>query len=126
MAPELKRELGLRDVTLFAIACMVGTRWIAAAAHAGPGSLALWLLTAVFFTIPLAVAVGSLAVAHPKAGGLYHWTRADFGPGTDSFAGGCIGSGWRCGSRARPCSTCRRRSRRWDCHRGVRACWARH
>src|SRR5579883_2695075 len=59
MAPELKRELGLRDVTLFAIACMVGTRWIAAAAHAGPGSL---------------------AVAHPKAGGLYHWTRADFGP----------------------------------------------
>src|SRR5579883_2865189 len=80
MAPELKRELGLRDVTLFAIACMVGTRWIAAAAHAGPGSLALWLLTAMFFTIPLAVAVGSLAVAHPKAGGLYHWTRADFGP----------------------------------------------
>ncbi len=78
--PELKRELGLGDVTLFAIACMVGTRWIAAAAHAGPGSLALWLLTAVFFTIPLAVAVGSLAVAHPKAGGLYHWARADFGP----------------------------------------------
>ena len=43
-APELKRELGLRDITLFAITCIVGTRWIPAAAHAGPGSVTLWLL----------------------------------------------------------------------------------
>ncbi len=43
--PEtLRRELGLRDITLFAISCIVGTRWIAAAAHAGPGSLSLWVL----------------------------------------------------------------------------------
>jgi amino acid transporter len=77
---ELKRELGLRDVTLFAIACIVGTRWIAAAAHAGPGSVTLWLATAVFFVVPLAFAVGSLAVKYPNAGGLYVWTRSDFGP----------------------------------------------
>jgi len=76
----LKRELGLRDITLFAIACIVGTRWIAAAAHAGPGSVMLWLLAAVFFVVPLAIAVASLAVKHPHAGGLYVWTRADFGP----------------------------------------------
>jgi hypothetical protein len=30
---ELRRELGLRDISLFAIACIVGTRWIASAAH---------------------------------------------------------------------------------------------
>jgi glutamate:GABA antiporter len=77
---ELKRELGLRDVTLFAIACIVGTRWIAAAAHAGPGSVALWLATALFFVVPLAFAVASLAVKYPHAGGLYVWTRGDFGP----------------------------------------------
>jgi amino acid transporter len=77
---ELKRELGLRDVTLFAIACIVGTRWIAAAAHAGPGSVALWLATAVLFVVPLTIAVASLAVKYPKAGGLYVWTRGDFGP----------------------------------------------
>jgi amino acid transporter len=77
---ELKRELGLRDVTLFAIACIVGTRWIAAAAHAGPGSVTLWLLTAVFFVVPLAIAVASLAAKYPKAGGMYVWTRGDFGP----------------------------------------------
>ncbi len=78
--PELERELGLRDITLFAITCIVGTRWIAAAAHAGPGSVTLWLLTAVFFVVPLAFAVASLAVKYPQSGGLYLWTRNDFGP----------------------------------------------
>jgi hypothetical protein len=58
-APALRRELGLRDVTLFAITCIVSTRWIAAAAHAGPGSITLWLLAAVFFVVPLAIAVAA-------------------------------------------------------------------
>lgn len=78
--PELKRELGLRDTALFAIACIVGTRWIAAAAHAGPGSLALWGLAAVLFAAPLGIAVAGLAARHPHAGGFYVWTRQDFGP----------------------------------------------
>src|SRR5579884_206305 len=78
--PELRRELGLRDITLFAISCIVGTRWIPAAAHAGPGSITLWLLGALLFVIPLAIAVGALIVKYPGAGGLYVWTRADFGP----------------------------------------------
>jgi amino acid transporter len=78
--PALRREMNLRDVTLFAIACIVATRWVPAAAHAGPGSITLWLLAAVFFTAPLAVAVGALVVKYPGAGGMYLWTRADFGP----------------------------------------------
>ncbi len=77
---ELKRELGLRDITLFAISCIVGTRWIAAAAHAGPGAVSLWLLGAVFFLAPLAIAVATLSAKHPGAGGLYVWTRGDYGP----------------------------------------------
>jgi glutamate:GABA antiporter len=76
----LKRELGPRDLALFAIACIVGTRWIASAAHAGPGSILLWFLAAIFLLIPLAIAVAVLTVRHPEAGGLYRWTRADFGP----------------------------------------------
>jgi len=32
----LKRELGLRDLTLFAITCITSARWIPIAAHAGP------------------------------------------------------------------------------------------
>jgi glutamate:GABA antiporter len=76
----LRREMGLRDVTLFAIACIVGTRWIPAAAHAGPGSVMLWLLAAVLFVVPLAITVAALIVKYPGAGGLYLWTRGDFGP----------------------------------------------
>jgi amino acid transporter len=76
---KLRRELTLRDLTLFAIACMVSTRWIPAAAHAGPGSITLWLVAALLFAAPLAVAVGTLSVKYPGAGGLYLWTRHDFG-----------------------------------------------
>ena len=76
---KLRRELGLRDLTLFAIACMVSTRWIPAAAHAGPGSVTLWISAAVLLAAPLAVAVGTLSVKYPGAGGLYVWTRQDFG-----------------------------------------------
>ena len=79
-APELRRELGLRDLTLFAIACIVGVRWVPAAARAGPGSVTLWLLAALFFVVPLAIAVAALTVKYPGAGGLYLWTRNDFGP----------------------------------------------
>ncbi len=77
---ELRREMGLRDVTLFAIACVIAPRWLPAAAHAGPGSVVLWLLAAVLFAVPLAIAVATLIVKHPGAGGLYVWTRNDFGP----------------------------------------------
>lgn len=76
----LHRELGLRDLTLFAVTCIVGARWIPAAAHAGPGSITLWLLAAVFFLVPLAMAVATLSAKYPAAGGLYLWTRGDFGP----------------------------------------------
>ena len=51
--PSLKRELGLRDLTLFAVTCVVSTRWIPLAAHAGPASVTLWLLAAVFSRRPL-------------------------------------------------------------------------
>jgi len=78
--PALKRELGLRDLTLFAITCVVSARWIPIAAHAGPGSVTLWLLAAVLFMAPMAVAVAALVVKYPEAGGLYLWTRRDFGP----------------------------------------------
>ena len=77
---HLKRELGLRDLTLFAIACIVGPRWIAVAASAGPGSVILWIVAAVLFAAPLGVAVAALIHKHPDAGGLYAWTRHDFGP----------------------------------------------
>ena len=80
VTPVRKPKLGLRDATLLTIACMMGSRWIPAAAHGGSGSIALWLATAVLFAAPLAAATGALAVKYPgSTGGLYAWTRADFG-----------------------------------------------
>ncbi len=58
----------------------MGTRWIAAAAHAGPGSILLWLLAAVLFTVPLTAAVAALVAKYPGSGGLYLWARGDYGP----------------------------------------------
>ena len=78
--PGLKRELGLRDVTLFAVACITSARWIPIAAHAGPGSVTLWILAATLFMVPLTMAVAALVAKYPGAGGLYLWTRRDFGP----------------------------------------------
>jgi amino acid transporter len=78
-AIELKRELGLRDLVLFNVAAVISTRWIAAAAHAGPGSLSLWILAAAFFLIPSVFAVAHLSRRFPEQGGFYIWTREAFG-----------------------------------------------
>ena len=78
--PELRKELGTRDLTLFIIASVVGVRWIASAAHAGPGSILLWLVAALVFLIPLSIASAALTARQPEAGGRYLWTRRDFGP----------------------------------------------
>ena len=40
----------------------------------------LWLLATVLFAAPLTGAVAALATKYPAAGGLYLWTRHDFGP----------------------------------------------
>jgi len=78
--PKLRRELGLRDLSLFLIALMVGPRWISVAAHGGPGTIILWILAALLFAVPLAIAVATLSAKYPGAGGLYIWARNDFGP----------------------------------------------
>lgn len=80
IAPALKRELGLSDLTLFGICCITSARWVPIAAHAGPGSISLWALATLFFVVPLTVAVAALVVKYPSAGGLYIWAREDFGP----------------------------------------------
>lgn len=72
--------MGLVDLTLFGIVCFIGPRWIPAASRAGPGSVTLWLIAAVLMGAPLAAAVSALMSKYPGPGGLYTWTRNDFGP----------------------------------------------
>ncbi len=85
----LRRELGLRDLVLFNIAAVIGIRWLAAAAHAGPGSISLWLIAAALFFVPSASVVAELSRRHPDEGGLYLWTRSAFGPWHGFLCGYC-------------------------------------
>jgi amino acid transporter len=77
--PELPRELRLWHLVLFNISAVAGVRWLAAAAHAGPGSLTLWVLSALAFFLPSALVVSSLSARFPEEGGFYIWTKRAFG-----------------------------------------------
>jgi amino acid transporter len=79
MQTTLRRELRLRDLVFFDICAIISLRWIAAAAHAGPGSFVLWAIAAIFFFLPSAITVSSLARRFPEEGGLYIWTKHAFG-----------------------------------------------
>ncbi len=85
----LRREIGLRDLVLFNAIAVVAVRWLASAAHVGPGALTLWLLAAVMFFVPSALAVAALARRMPVEGGIYVWTRSSFGDWQAFLCGWC-------------------------------------
>ena len=87
--PTLHRVLNLRDLVLFNIAAVVGIRWLAAAAQTGSGSIALWLLAAVFFFVPSALAVAALSARFPEEGGIYVWTKQAYGEWHGFLCGWC-------------------------------------
>ncbi len=46
---SLERTLTLRDLVLFNLVAVLGLRWVATSAKAGPSALVLWLLAAGLF-----------------------------------------------------------------------------
>ena len=88
-APELPRALGLRDLVLFNVVAVLSLRWFATAAAAGPSSIALWVLAALFFFVPQGLAVSDLAARYPDEGGIYAWTKRAFGEGHGFLCGWC-------------------------------------
>ncbi|MBZ5596400.1 MAG: APC family permease [Acidobacteriia bacterium] len=68
---------------------MTGIRWLAAAAHTGPGSITLWILAAALFFVPSAVVVSGLSRRFPEEGGIYVWTRRGFGDWHGFLCGWC-------------------------------------
>ncbi|HEY7894479.1 MAG TPA: APC family permease [Gemmatimonadaceae bacterium] len=87
--PRPPRVLGLRDVVLFNMVAVIGLRWLATAAKAGPGTLALWILAAAFFFIPQGLAVLALSARFPSEGGIYTWTRETLGENHGFLCGWC-------------------------------------
>jgi amino acid transporter len=86
---RLERALRLRDVVLFNLVAVLGISWVATAAKAGPSSLTLWLLAAVLFFIPEGLAVVQLSSSYPDEGGIYAWTKKEFGEGHGFICGWC-------------------------------------
>lgn len=89
-APVLIRALGLRDVVLMNVVAVVGLRWIARGARAGPASVSLWALACLAFFVPLAAAVAELSSRYPEQGGIYVWTRRAYGAGHAFMCGWCM------------------------------------
>ena len=85
----LPRELTLRDLVLFNVVAIVSLRWFATAAAAGPSSISLWILAALFFFVPQGIAVSDLAARYPEEGGIYAWTKRAFGDGHGFLCGWC-------------------------------------
>src|SRR4030095_5298831 len=86
---ELKRVLRLGDLVLFNVVAVVGLRWGATSAKAGPSSRVLWVLAALLFFIPQGIAVIALASRFPEEGGVYAWTRRTFGEWNGFLCGWC-------------------------------------
>jgi amino acid transporter len=79
----------LRDLVLFNLVAVVGLPWVATAAKAGPGTLTLWMLAALLFFVPQGLAVTQLSFAFPEEGGIYAWTKRQFGDGHGFVCGWC-------------------------------------
>jgi amino acid transporter len=86
---ELIRALKVRDIILFNIVAIVGTRWISLAAATGPSSISLWILALILFFIPQGVAVIHLSKRYPVEGGVYEWAKEEFGDFHGFVAGWC-------------------------------------
>jgi amino acid transporter len=75
----LKRQLGLGDLVLTQILCVVGSSWVGVAAGLGRAQSLVWVLAMLLFYLPMAASVIELNRRMPLEGGLYVWAREAFG-----------------------------------------------
>ena len=86
---EIPRTLGRWDLVLLKIVAVVNINNVPPVAVYGWASLALWILAFVLFFVPEAIAVLTLARRHPGEGGIYLWTRKEFGDAHGFLSGWC-------------------------------------
>jgi amino acid transporter len=77
------RVIGFADLFLFYVVTGISLRWIATAATAGPSAIVIWAGGWLCFFLPLMLSVTELSSRFPQEGGLYVWTKRNFG----DFAG---------------------------------------
>jgi amino acid transporter len=86
---ELPRALGLRDLVLLKVVAIINVSLLPPVAGYGRVTLLLWVAAFLLFFVPEAVAVLTLSRRFPGEGGLYLWTRMQFGPLHGFLSGWC-------------------------------------
>ncbi len=76
---RLHRPLGLRDLVLAQILCVVGSSWVGVAGGLGRAQSLTWVAAMLLFYVPMAASVICLNRRMPLEGGLYVWAREAFG-----------------------------------------------
>src|SRR5271155_402591 len=76
---RLHRQLGLRDLVLTQILCVVGSSWVGVAAGLGRAQTITWIAAMLVFYLPMAGSVIGLNRTMPLEGGLYVWAHRAFG-----------------------------------------------
>lgn len=76
---SLRQEMGLGDLVLAQVLCVVGSSWVGIAAKLGRAHVVFWIVAMLMFYLPLAAVVIYLNRLMPHEGGLYQWARAGFG-----------------------------------------------
>jgi len=89
MTAVIPRTLGRWDLVLLKVVAIVNINNVPAVAVYGWTSLGLWLLAFVTFFLPEAVAVMVFSRRHPGEGGIYLWTRKEFGDAHGFLSGWC-------------------------------------
>jgi len=74
----LRKELGLRDLVLAQVLCVVGSSWVGIAAKLGRAHVFFWVGAMLLFYLPLAAVVIRLNRMMPLEGGLYQWAKLGF------------------------------------------------
>ena len=76
---QLRRQLGLRDLVLTQILCVVGSAWVGVAAGLGRAETLTWIAAMLVFYLPMAASVIALNRWMPLEGGLYIWAYKALG-----------------------------------------------
>lgn len=76
---RLQRQLGLRDLAIAQVLCVVGSGWVGVAAGLGRAETLMWVGAMVLFYVPMAASVIGLNRVMPLEGGLYVWAHRAFG-----------------------------------------------
>jgi amino acid transporter len=76
---HLCRQLGLRDLVLSQILCVVGSSWVGVAGSLGKAQALTWIAAMLVFYLPMAASVIELNRRMPLEGGLYVWAHQAFG-----------------------------------------------